>query len=88
MAVDDSELRCAPAAVGRSCPRRRHRFLGIKPASPRGSLSAATFLQHGHGRTPTSDLPIMSALTVESYGSEPGGASQTDSNPMISASVS
>jgi hypothetical protein len=43
---------------------------------------------HGPGATLTCDLPIMSALTIESYGSEPGGASQTDSNPMISASVS
>jgi hypothetical protein len=42
----------------------------------------------GLGSTPTGDLSIMSALTIEGYGSEPGGASQTDSNPMISASVS
>jgi hypothetical protein len=40
------------------------------------------------GRTRTCALPIMSALAIEGYGSEPGGASQTDSNPMISASVS
>jgi hypothetical protein len=42
----------------------------------------------GPGWTRTSDLSIMSALTIEGYESEPGGASQTDSNPMISASVS
>jgi hypothetical protein len=42
----------------------------------------------GPAWTRTRDLPIMSALATESYGSEPGGASQTDSKPMISASVS